>query len=187
VRSYNESHTDTVTQLQFHPLQPQILLSGSTDGLVSIFDVNIEDEDDALQQVLNPRSAVHCAGYIAQDQVYVVSTDEHYSIYTLAKTAAEDEQLPPPIQFGDVRDKLNCMYVIDVLVQPNGPPVMAYGHTEKQSLSVSSLGSPGAWDFGSKIDLPGAHGDEIVRDLLIVDNRALSCGEDGKVKAWSLG
>lgn len=187
LRQYNESHTDTVTQLQFHPSQPQVLLSGSTDGLVSMFDVNHDDEDDALQQVLNPRSAVHCAGFLAQDQVYVVSTDEQYSIYTLPKTASEDEELPPPIQFGDVREKLDCMYVINVIVQPDGPPVMAHGHNEKHTLRISSLGTPGAWQLGQTIDLPGAHGEEVVRDLLLVDKRAFSCGEDGCVKAWALG
>lgn len=187
IRQYNESHTDTVTQLQFHPAQPHVLLSGSTDGLVSVFDVNHEDEDDALQQVLNPRSAVHCAGFLAHDEAYVVSTDEQYSIYTLAKTAAEDEELPPPIQFGDVRDQLDCMYVIDILVQPDGPPLIAYGHNEKRTLGISSLGIPGAWAFGQKIDLPGAHGEEVVRDLLLIEKRAFSCGEDGNVKAWALG
>lgn len=187
IRQYNESHTDTVTQLQFHPAQPHVLLSGSTDGLVSVFDVNHEDEDDALQQVLNPRSAVHCAGFLAHDEAYVVSTDEQYSIYTLAKTAAEDEELPPPTQFGDVRDQLDCMYVIDILVQPDGPPLIAYGHNEKRTLGISSLGIPGAWAFGQKIDLPGAHGEEVVRDLLLIEKRAFSCGEDGNVKAWALG
>lgn len=187
LRQYLESHTDTITQLAFHPDQPHILLSGSTDGLVSIFDVNHEDEEDALQQVLNPRSAVHCAGFLAQDLAYVVSTDEQYSIHTLAKTASEDEEVPPPIQFGDVREKLQCMYVVDVLHQADGPPLVAYGDTEKKSLSISSLGSPGAWNFGQKIDLPGAHGEEVVRDVLLHGKRAFSCGEDGKVKAWNLG
>lgn len=186
LRQYNESHTDTITQLTFHPSQPNLLLSGSTDGLVSIFDVNQAEEEDALQQVLNPRSAVHCAGFLAQDLVYSLSTDEQFSIHTLAKTASEDEELPPPIEFGDVREKLQCMYVINVMVQPDGPPLIAYGHTERQTLSISSLGSPGAWQFGQKVDLPGAHGDDIVRDLLIYQQRALTCGEDGKVKLWKL-
>lgn len=186
LRQYNESHTDTITQLTFHPDQPSLLLSGSTDGLVSIFDVNQADEEDALQQVLNPRSAVHLAGFLAQDQAYVVSTDEQFSIHTLAKTAAEDEQVPPSLQFGNVREKLQCMYVVNVLLQSDGPPLMAYGDTEKQSLSISSLGTPGAWAFGQKVDLPGAHGEEIVRDLILVGKRAFSCGEDGTVKVWDL-
>lgn len=187
LRQYNESHTDTITQLTFHPSQPHLLLSGSTDGLVSIFDVNQAEEEDALQQVLNPRSAVHCAGFLDHDIAYVVSTDEQYSLYPLAKTASEDEQLPPPIVFGDIREKLQCMYVVDVLVQPGGPPLMVYGHTEKQTLSISSLGAPGAWSFGQKVELPGAHSEEVVRDLLLAGQRAYSCGEDGNVKAWNIG
>jgi WD40 repeat protein len=186
LRQYNESHTDTVTQLAFHPAHPNLLLSGSTDGLISIFDVDHGEEEDALQQVLNPRSAVHCTGFLAQDLVYSLSTDEQFSIYTLAKTASEEEQLPPPVEFGDVREKLQCMYVINVMVQPDGPPLIAYGHNEKQTLSISSLGSPGAWGFGQKIDLVGAHGDDVVRDLLIYQQRAITCGEDGKVKLWKL-
>jgi WD40 repeat protein len=187
LRQYNESHTDTITQLRFHPTQPNVLMSGSTDGLVSFFDVNQEDEEDALQQVLNPRSAVHCSGFLAEDLVYIVSTDEQLSIHTLAKTASEDEQVPPPVDFGDVREKLNCMYVVNVTVQAEGPPVIAYGHNYNQTLSISTIGSPGSWAFGQKVDLPGAHRDEVVRDLLIYKDRAVTCGEDGYVKVWSLG
>ena len=33
-----------------------------------------------------------------------------------------------------------------------------------------------------------AHGEEVVRDLLLLDGekKALSCGEDGRVKVWDL-
>jgi WD40 repeat protein len=187
VRTYEESHTDTVTQLAFHPTHENLLLSGSTDGLVSIFDVEQAEEEDALQQVLNPRSAVHCAGFIAEDQVYVVSTDEQYSIHTLAKTLAEDEQVPPPIEFGDMRERLKCTYVIDVLLQSDGPPLMAHGHTESGTLALTSMGNPKSWELGQSISLAGAHGEEIVRDVLLADGRAYTCGEDGTVKVWSLG
>jgi WD40 repeat protein len=187
VRAYEESHTDSVTQLAFHPTHANVLLSGSTDGLVSIFDVEQAEEEDAVQQVLNPRSAVHCAGFIAEDQVYVVSTDEQYSIHTLAKTMAEDEQVPPPVEFGDMRERLKCTYVIDVLLQSDGPPLIAHGNTETGTLSLTSMGSPGSWKLGQSVKLPGAHGEEIVRDVLLTDRRAYTCGEDGTVKLWSLG
>ena len=187
LRTYTDSHTDTITQLAFHPTHSHVLLSGSTDGLVSVFDVNHADEDDALHQVLNPCSAVHCAGFLAEDAVYVVSTDEQFSIYTLPSTGSEDERIPPPPQhFGDVRPTLQCAYVVDVLPQLDGPPLMAYGHHENQTLSIVSLGSPGAWGFGPKVELPGAHGLEVVRDVLVVGQQAYSCGEDGQVKVWDL-
>jgi WD40 repeat protein len=188
IRQYEESHTDTITQLVFHPTQPNLLLSGSTDGLASIFDVEQTDEEDALQQVLNPRSAVHCAGFIAEDQVYVVSTDEQYSIHTLAKTLSEDEEVPPPIQFGDMRERLQCTYVIDVVLQSSGgPPLIAHGNAESGKLSLTSLGSPGSWALGQSLDLPDAHGSEIVRGVLLDAGLTYTCGEDGTVKVWNVG
>lgn len=181
VRNYTESHTDTITQLAFHPTQPNLLLSGSTDGLVSIFDVNVEDEDDALQRVLNPRSAVHCAGFLSPTEVYVATTDECLSIYSLAESDS-----PSAMEFGDVREKVDCMYIIDIV---NGPqPAMAYGHNFNQTLSIVELDVSRLYSFGAKINLPGAHGEEVVRDLMILgkEKKAMSCGEDGQVKVWEL-
>ena len=185
IRSYTESHTDTITQLAFHPSQPNVLLSGSTDGLVSIFDINQSDEEDALQQVLNPRSAVHCTGFLSPTEVYVVTTDEHFSIYSLAATNDSDSTRSAT-RLGDVREKLHCMYVVTVI---NGSqPVMAVGHNIDQTLSILQLDSARSYGFGPVIDLIGAHGEEVVRDLMVLDReeKAISCGEDGHVKVWDL-
>ena len=119
--------------MSFHPTQRQTLLSAATDGLVSIFDTKVEDEDDALIQVLNHYSAVHCAGFVNPDEVYAVSSDEQLSIYTLSKpTDAEDATLPVTA-FGDVRETLSCNYVVDALISPAtdmSPPVwIAAGNT----------------------------------------------------------
>lgn len=119
VQAYVESHNDTVTQVAFHPTQQQTLLSGATDGLVSIFDTTISDEDDALVQVLNHYGAVHCAGFLNAEEVYAVSTDEQLSVYTLSKpTDAEDATLSVTA-FGDVREQLKSSYVVDLF--PNSP------------------------------------------------------------------
>nr|POF17029.1 putative wd repeat-containing protein [Quercus suber] len=187
LRTYNESHTDSITQLAFHPEMSNVLLSASTDGLVSIFDVGQSDEDEALQQVLNPRSAVHCSGFLTKDQSYVLTMDEHFFIYPLAEETPEK----PVVDFGDVRQNLDCMYVIDILQQPGSayPPVMAYGHNENKTLSMIQLdGGPDAWSYGPRVDFPGAHGEEVVRDVMLSadQSRAFTCGEDGQVKVWSL-
>ncbi|KAI5741756.1 hypothetical protein M8J76_016803 [Diaphorina citri] len=55
---YWESHTDDITQVHFHPTSSNTLMSGSTDGLVNIFDVNESSEDDALQHCLNTEDSV---------------------------------------------------------------------------------------------------------------------------------
>ncbi|KAK3672809.1 hypothetical protein LTR78_007395 [Recurvomyces mirabilis] len=183
IRDYDESHTDSITQLAFHPSQPTILLSGSTDGLVSLFDVNQREEEDAIQQVLNPRSAVHCAGFLTPDQAYVLTTDEQFLIYPLQEPV-EGREPPPAIDFGDVRQKLDCMYVIDLVRQPNGQPVVACGHNVKQTLSLVQLDGPEPWNLGRSVQLPGAHGEEVVRDVLFAQDRVYSCGEDGQVRLW---
>lgn len=56
---YIESHQDDVTSLRFHPKSSDILCSGSTDGLINVFDVSKGDEDDALLTTINSESSVH--------------------------------------------------------------------------------------------------------------------------------
>lgn len=189
IRSYVESHTDTITALAWHPKQRNLLLSGSTDGLVSIFDAEVAEEEDALMQVLNPRSAVHCAGFLPDDQVYSLSTDEQFSIYGLDKSGTAEEEALPMKEFGDVREQLSCSYVVDIVQQPFlRSPVMAYGNNEKQTLELMTLQPQPEWSFGSRMQLPGAHGEEVVRGVQFVDESSvLTCGEDGQVKLWSLG
>ncbi|XP_023724656.1 WD repeat-containing protein 89 isoform X4 [Cryptotermes secundus] len=55
---YWESHTDDITQVCFHPTKPDTLASGSTDGLMNIFDISKACEEDALQLSLNTESSV---------------------------------------------------------------------------------------------------------------------------------
>ena len=47
----------------------------------------------------------------------------------------------------------------------------------------------GAWDLsgGTRVNLPGAHGDEIVRGFCFFDEEQVvyTCGEDGRIKAWN--
>ncbi|KAI7259914.1 WD40 repeat-like protein [Hortaea werneckii] len=203
LREYAESHTDSITSLSFHPGDPSCVMSGSTDGLVSVFDGNERDEEEALKVVLNPRSAVHCAGFLCEGrEVWVLTTDEQFLVYPLpVKTTADvgggggdgEGGGKAEQDFGDVRERLGCMYVINLLRQPGDEqPLIAYGHNEQQRLEVvqlsSSSSSPGGgggqWGFGASVDFPGAHGEEVVRDMLVAEGRAWSCGEDGCVRVW---
>ncbi|SYW75484.1 uncharacterized protein UBRO2_00718 [Ustilago bromivora] len=63
---YNEVHSDDVTVLKYHPdsaAHRGILLSGSTDGLVSAIDTTIPEEDDAVISVGNTGNSVARAGW----------------------------------------------------------------------------------------------------------------------------
>ena len=130
LQTYTESHNDDVTDVRFHPTQPaRRLLSGSTDGLVNVYDTAISDEDDALLQVQNHGSSVNRAGFLSESAFFALSHDETFSVYPLnadeekeREGAATDEPSspPPPTVFGDLRPKLDCEYIVDVIPSASG-------------------------------------------------------------------
>lgn len=191
IRSYVESHTDTVTSLQLHPAHPTLLLSSSTDGLINIFDTSIADEDDALYQVINHRSAIAHAGFMyPSTDIYALGTDETASFYAL-QSQKEEEEEPSPKVWGDIREGLGCEYLVDMHWMGRQPYVAAGKHSEqKLDLIPITKGNNGPLDYSfdiqGRIQMPEAHGEEIVRDLF-TDTHArttYTCGEDGSIRAW---
>jgi hypothetical protein len=121
--------------------------------------------------------------------IYAIGTDETTSFYAL-QSQKEEEEEPAPKAFGDVREGLGCEYVVDLHWVGTQPYVAAGKHryvlreidsydSERKSLtgySESNLslvpitkGTNGPLDYDFNLDkiipLPGAHGEEIARDL----------------------
>ncbi|KAK6344886.1 hypothetical protein TWF718_006838 [Orbilia javanica] len=193
--SYVESHNDDVTQLSFHPTITSLLLSGSTDGLINIYDMTIPEEDDALHQVINHGSSIHRAGFLNDSTIYGISHDENLSVYKLADPNENVEE-PRPVVFGDVRAKLGCDYAVDVLLRGResaGTGILAVGSHSEGWIDLHSLGvdRTGTWALGGEdaVRLVGGHRGEVVRCLYLDDATAtvFTGGEDGLVKAWRAG
>lgn len=65
LRRHAQAHSDDITSVRFSPRSSSLkLLSGSTDGLVCISDVNQEDEDEAVLNVGNWGCSVARAGWV---------------------------------------------------------------------------------------------------------------------------
>lgn len=108
-----------MTELRFHPTRGlRCLLSGSTDGLVNLYDASVADEDDALAQVQNHGSSVHRAGFFLSSDpdafFFALSHDETFAVYRVNGDPPMDDS-PPAVVFGDLRPKLDCEYVVDVI------------------------------------------------------------------------
>lgn len=129
------------TQLQYHPTRSSILLSGSTDGLVNIYDTTITDEDEALVQVIN-HGSVHHAGFLSERTIFALSHDEHFSVYP-ATDPDDASQEPEPVHFGDVRDPLGCEYVAQLCFGAQGPYIAA-----GNKMYVYFLFCFGVWGLG---------------------------------------
>lgn len=56
--AYWESHSDDVTAIKFHPEKMHSLATGSTDGLLNVFNLLEPEEDDALLYSFNTNSSV---------------------------------------------------------------------------------------------------------------------------------
>ncbi|OCL02231.1 WD40 repeat-like protein [Glonium stellatum] len=202
-----ESHTDTITELQFHQSEPSLLLTGSTDGLVNIFDITKPDEEEALYQVINHGSAVHHSGFLnPSNGIYVLGTDETLSFYAL-QNPDESAEEPAPNHYGDVREKMGCEYVVKVAFVDT-EAYLAVGSHSSQYLDLVPLQQPLRWvdgpggskrpeeirlnwtyDLSKSLRLPGGHGEEIIRDVVsdVHNNTTFTCGEDGQVRAWKFG
>jgi WD repeat-containing protein 89 len=116
-RGYVEVHSDDITELKFHPSQPHLLLSGSTDGLVNVCDTNIADEDEVIVQTFNHDASIHHAGFLSQVDVFAVSHDERFAVFSLGEEHTTGTAL---VDYGDLRPMLDCQYVANVTTKTDG-------------------------------------------------------------------
>lgn len=64
---YWESHTDDITQVKFHPSQPDTMATASTDGLINVYDVSQNSEDDALTYCMNASVTIDKLAWMSQN------------------------------------------------------------------------------------------------------------------------
>lgn len=105
-----------LSQLNFHPSEPHILLSGSTDGLVNVYDTRVSDEDDVVVQTFN-HGSVHHAGFLNNTELYAASHDEKVALYDIAE---DFENGSATLDFGDIREVLRCQYLANIFPKLNG-------------------------------------------------------------------
>ncbi|KAL8945476.1 MAG: hypothetical protein Q9211_000014 [Gyalolechia sp. 1 TL-2023] len=125
-KEYVECHNDDVTDLSFHPSSPSFLLSGSTDGLLNLYDTTIADEDEALTQVFNHGSSIAHADFLSDDEIFALSHDEVFSIYDTRDYLSGDEH-DFTHAFGDLRPHLQCEYIVGLVGSRSSAPVLGAG------------------------------------------------------------
>jgi SEL1 protein len=104
-----------------------VLLSGSTDGLINIFNTDITDEDEALYQVINHGSSIHHGGFLNDTDIFALSHDEKFSVYKIANPDESVEE-PAPVVFGDIRPKLGCEYAVGLTKTKADGTILAVGN-----------------------------------------------------------
>lgn len=84
---FSESHSDDITQVCFHPRDRDRLASGSTDGLVNVFDLSRGAEEEALLLTCNSDSSAGAVCWSGPDhsQLLCLSHDEGLHLWDVAQ------------------------------------------------------------------------------------------------------
>lgn len=108
---YSESHEDDITQVCFHPENADKLATGSTDGLVCVFDISQTNEEDALSLVLNSCSTVAKVGWIGSDfsNIYCTTDIDTFHVWDTGEGDLVVEKT-------DLKEALNDSDSVDYIV-----------------------------------------------------------------------
>lgn len=85
--SYWECHSEDLTNVRFHPNNPDLLSSASVDGLINVFDISKPNEDEALQDCLNVENSIETINWhlspTDKDWISCITTTNDFHLYEL--------------------------------------------------------------------------------------------------------
>jgi WD repeat-containing protein 89 len=103
-----ESHQEEVTDVKFHPTNPDTVASGSTDGLINVFDCKKESEDDALLFSLNTEDSVGKLNWHSQERLSCITNKSDLHIYDIS-----EQDLLKKWERSSITDSIKRKSVID--------------------------------------------------------------------------
>ncbi|NXV06333.1 WDR89 protein, partial [Cettia cetti] len=187
---YSESHNDDITKICFHPLEPNLVASGSTDGLVNVFDINKDNEDDALISTCNSDSSVSSLGWSGQGykQVYCTTHDEGFCWWDTAQL--DTEEAITLLHVLDARESVcaenhGLHYLVGGLYHEKAAKLFLLGGSNTGNIQLISCGTQGLSLLGT---LRGGHS-ATVRSFCWspTDESLLTGGEDAQLLLWKPG
>ncbi|NWX31799.1 WDR89 protein, partial [Notiomystis cincta] len=187
---YSESHSDDITKICFHPSQPSLVVSGSTDGLVNVFDINKDNEDDALISTCNSDSSVSSLGWAGEGykQVYCTTHDEGFCWWDMAQLDTEEPMTL--LRVLDARESVcaenrGLHYLVDGLYHEKAGKLFLIGGTSTGDIHLISCSTDGLSLVGT---LCGGHS-ATVRSFCWspTDESLLTGGEDAQLLLWKPG
>ncbi|XP_076978541.1 WD repeat-containing protein 89 isoform X1 [Tamandua tetradactyla] len=185
--AYSEAHSDDITQVCFHPSNPNMVVSGSTDGLVNVFDISVDNEEDALVTTCNSVSSISYIGWSGKDykQIYCMTHDEGFCWWDLNHLNTDEPITRLNIQ--DVREVINIKegpldYLIGGLYHEKMDKLFVVGGTHTGRIHLMSCTPSGLSHVTS---LLGGHA-ATVRSFCwnTQDDSLLTGGEDAQLLLW---
>lgn len=188
---YSESHSDDITQVRFHPRDKDRLASGSTDGLVNVFDLSRGTEDEALLSTWNSNSSASAVCWCGVDytRLLCLSHDEGLHLWDLRRLDT-DEPLAV-YSTGDARglagleDGGGVDYLVGGRWLEKSQKLLVVGGKNNGDVQLMECGDEG---LGLLRSLVGGHA-AMVRCFLWdeAEDSLITGGEDSQLLLWKTG
>ncbi|KMQ91182.1 wd repeat-containing protein 89-like protein [Lasius niger] len=180
---YWESHMDDVTCLSFHPVKRDVLASGSTDGLMNIFDLTQLSEDLALTCSLNTESSVDRLGWLTDDSLWCTTHTHTLQLWECEGASAYATFTRSHLAVSQNDDPDSCYLVRFHATNVFGQPFMLTGSSTVKGENLRCL-SVMKNRLETCYEIVGNK--QIVRDSWIHEKSGclVTVGESGVINIW---
>ncbi|KAL4704153.1 hypothetical protein ACJJTC_012969 [Scirpophaga incertulas] len=181
---YWNTHQDDITQVKFHKEKAEILVTGANDGLLNVYNVLEETEDDALSFSMNVQNSVEKLTWLNSIQIACVTQSNDFQIWDTTTGDLVRSYSREKVAKGIKRSKEDDCYIVDAFTTAEDATVLlagSHGGDEETLRSVT---------VAEKKLKPYANfkeNSQIVRCCLYYKDPDLlvTAGEAGRLSVWS--
>ncbi|XP_045606880.2 WD repeat-containing protein 89 [Procambarus clarkii] len=143
--SYWECHTDDITQVKFNPTQADTMATAATDGLINVFDISQNTEDEALTYCMNAEVTVGKLSWLSQngkhERLSAVTDMESLQYWDIKEAAPLYKYNREEIASAMKRNTPDECYLVAMHMSNDGdnPVVLSGSHTGDGSDCLSTL------------------------------------------------
>ncbi|PVG03536.1 WD40 repeat-like protein [Serendipita vermifera] len=198
VHTHTSTHSEDVTCLAFKPTltDSNLILSGSSDGLVCISDSHQSDEDEACLHVANTGASIARVGWMNLTGSNNPKVPRVWSASDMETMSIWSNDLDPVYDYGDVRSASTEAWETDYIISSRwlgaknslgkgGLLTWCGDNSGRLSLMRHNTHSWKKWKMEAVLE--GAH-TEIVRCVCWnEEGLVVSGGEDGRIALWQVG
>ncbi|XP_038211077.1 WD repeat-containing protein 89 homolog [Zerene cesonia] len=181
---YWESHTDDVSQVKFKPNTNTVLASGGSDGLINIFNLVEQQEDEALAYSLNVENSVEKLTWLDGGRLSCITQSNDLQLWNTETGDMVKEYGRDKVARNIKRSRDDDCYLVDTYkLSDNTHCLLAGSHggdgNVLRSLTISDKRLQPATDFNKNKQVVRCCHYDSARDLMI------TTGESGLISVWS--
>ena len=174
--SYEDCHTDLITNLKFSKMHPAILASGGEDGLACIFNTAESSDKQAVTSILNVDCPIRSLGYFGRgdEGLYCLTSSETASFWHHSSAQRIGN-------FTTVRTDLDVDYLVSCFFSPDEEELFLLGGKYTGEAILAGVTPESIIRIGS---LDNGHNDVIRSSVYYAGasgRKLITAGEDGRI------